>query len=109
MAAREDARDAAWRYAPEGVSKPEAQLHAYQVMPAEELFIVTRVIVDVPACNMPGPPVSRVICDVCGEGVNDRREVVEDGLTMCIACARGAYYVSVDEVAQPSTQPVRVV
>jgi formylmethanofuran dehydrogenase subunit E len=121
VAAREDARDAAWRYAPEGVSKPEgvgkpegvskkeAQLHAYQVMPAEELFIVTRVIVDVPACDMPGHPVSRVICDVCGEGVNDRREVIRDGLTMCIPCANGAYYVSFDAVARPSTQPVPVV
>ncbi len=108
VAAREDARDAAWRYAPDGVSKKEAQLHAYQVMPAEELFAIASVIVDVPAFDMPGHPISRVICDICGEGVNDRREVIEDGLTMCIACARGAYYVSVDEVAQPSTQPVRV-
>ncbi len=109
VAAREDARDAAWKYAPEGASKKEAQLHAYQVMPAEELFAVMQVIVDVPAFDMPGHPVSRVICDVCGEGVNDRREVIEDGLTMCIPCAHGAYYVSFDEVAQPSTQPVRVV
>ncbi len=109
VAAREDARDAAWRYAPEGVSKPEAQLHAYQVMPAEELFTVTRVIVDVPAFDMPGHPVSRVICDVCGEGVNDRREVIQDGLTMCIPCAHGAYYVSFDAEAQPSTEPLGVV
>ena len=109
VAAREDARDAAWRYAPEGVSKKEAQLHAYQVMPAEELFAVTPVIVDVPAFDMPGHPVSRVICDVCGEGVNDGREMIQDGLTMCIPCAHGAYYVSIDAVAQPSAQPVRVV
>ena len=109
VAAREDSRDAAWRYAPEGVSKKEAQLHAYQVMPAEELFAVTQVIVDVPAFDMPGHPVSRVICDVCGEGVNDRREVIEDGLTMCIACARGAYYVGFDELAQPSMEPLGVV
>ncbi len=115
VVAREDARDAAWRYAPDGVSKPEgvskkeAQLHAYQVMPAEELFAVTRVIVEVPACDMPGRPVSRVICDVCGEGVNDRREVIQEGLTMCIPCARGAYYVSLDAGAQPSTEPLGVV
>ncbi len=114
VAAREDASDAAWRYVPEGVGKPEVsrkevQLHAYQVMPVEELFSVTRVMVDVPASDMPGPPVSRVICDVCGEGVNDRREVIRDGLTMCIPCAQGAYYVSFDAVARPSTQPVRVV
>ncbi len=109
VAAREDARDAAWRYAPEGVSKREAQLHAYQVMPAEELFAVRSVIVDVPAFDMPGHPLSRVICDVCGEGVNDRREVIQDGRTMCIPCAHGAYYVSVDAVAQPSTEPLGVV
>jgi len=40
----------------------------------------------------PGRPTSRVTCEHCGEGINDRREVVRDGQILCRACAHGAYY-----------------
>jgi formylmethanofuran dehydrogenase subunit E len=33
-----------------------------------------------------------VSCDECGEGVNDRREIVREGRTLCRACAGDAYY-----------------
>ena len=90
--ARDDSRERSWGYALPGASKKDAQLQAYRVMPDEELFIVTTVKLQVPEEDMPGHPVSRVICGHCGEGINDRREVERDGRMLCRACAFGGYY-----------------
>jgi formylmethanofuran dehydrogenase subunit E len=89
--ARDDARERAWAYACPGASKKEAQLQAYSEMPDEELFVATPVHLQVPDEDLPGHPLSRVICSNCGEGVNDRREIEQDGSTLCRACAFGAY------------------
>lgn len=99
VAAREDSRDRAWRYAPPGASKKEAQLHAYRVMPDDELFTVAPVRVTVAPTDMPGHPLSRVLCDQCGEGINDGREVRAGDRVLCRACAHGAYY-------RPLSQPL---
>lgn len=82
---------------PEIESKYERQLRAYKVLPEEELFKVEKVAVKVSAEDRPGRPVSRVICDTCGEGINDRREVRRENRTLCRACAGEAYYVRVDD------------
>ena len=58
----------------------------------EELFKIERVSVRVPEQDQPGRPVSRVFCDECGEGINDRREVVREERTLCRACAGEAYF-----------------
>ena len=92
VVARDDSRDAAWKYAPPGLDRKEAQLHAYKAMPDHELFTLTPVHVDVPGHELPGRPVSRVACRSCGEGVTDRREIVQNGRVLCRACAHGAYY-----------------
>ncbi len=90
--AREDARDHVGRYVPADLSKSDVQCKAYKVMPDEELFVVQEVVVNIPAHDRPGRPMSRVICALCGEGVNDRREVHLKGQVLCRACAQGAYY-----------------
>ena len=105
VVAREDSRDRAWLYAPVGADPRDAQKRAYRTMPDAELFDVMRVLVDVPEWDMPGHPTSRVICESCGEGVNDRREVVMGGRTLCVPCAHGAYYVRLDVAAEPIPQP----
>lgn len=96
VVAREDAREAAWGYAPAGLDKKWTQMHAYRVMPDAELFTVARVQLAVPLEDLPGRPRRRVTCEACGEGVNDGREVLRDGLTLCRACATGAYYRAFD-------------
>ena len=96
VVARDDSREAASQYAPEGLSRKEAQTHAYRVMPDDKLFNIMEVRVEIPAHDLPGPPVSRVTCEACGEGVNDRREILAEGRTLCLACAYGAYYTTVD-------------
>ncbi len=73
-------------------TKKEQQLEAYKTLPDEDLFRWQRVRVSLPDADKPGHPLARVLCDECGEGINDHREVARDGLTLCRACAGERYY-----------------
>ncbi len=101
VVALESARERARHYTPPELEKHQAELRAYQQMPDEELFNVYPVLVEIPEFDQPGHPLRRVECARCGEGINDGREVVRDGETLCRACASGAYYERVDAFAQP--------
>lgn len=92
VVAREEARDLAPRYASDEKNKYEQQRMAYRVMPEEELLSFEEVKVTIPPEDMPGSPISRVVCDKCGNTVVDMREVVVDGATLCRPCAVGAYF-----------------
>ncbi|MEJ2560418.1 MAG: FmdE family protein [Anaerolineae bacterium] len=92
IVARDDARDRVARYAESGMEKYQAQAHGYRLMPNEELFVVQEVLVEIPAWDRPGRPISRVFCSSCGEGVNDRREIQINSEVLCRACAYGSYY-----------------
>lgn len=92
VVAREDAREKASLYSRPELTKYEVEVAAYKAMTDEELFHVERVQVNIPMEDMPGPPLRRVICDQCGEGVNDSREVEVEGKVLCHACAYGSYY-----------------
>jgi formylmethanofuran dehydrogenase subunit E len=92
VVALDSARDAADRAFPEIENRYARQLRAYKLLPDADLFKVERVAVEVPVEDQPGRPVSRVLCEECGEGVNDRREVTSDGRTLCRACAGNSYY-----------------
>src|ERR1044071_1204042 len=92
VVALDASREAADRCFPDIASKYERQLQAYKRLPDEELFKGERVAVQVPVEDQPGRPVSRVGCDECGEGINDRREVRRDGRPLCRACAGDAYF-----------------
>jgi formylmethanofuran dehydrogenase subunit E len=65
---------------------------AYRRLSEEALFDVQPVEVDLNIHDRPGKPTERVICVVCGEEVNDHRQVEGDDGPMCRACAGGAYY-----------------
>ena len=92
VVALDTSRETADRIFPEIENRYERQLVAYKQLPDEELFKVERVEVNVPTQDQPGRPVSRVLCDNCGEAINDRREVIRDEQTLCRACAGDAYY-----------------
>jgi formylmethanofuran dehydrogenase subunit E len=92
VVALDSSREAADCAFPEIHGKYERQLHAYKLLPEEELFKVERVRVELPPQDQPGRPVSRVQCVECGEGINDRREVSRDGRILCRACAGEAYF-----------------
>ncbi len=69
-----------------------AQMQAYQVMPDEEMFTVTPVVLKTPIAAIVSRPGMRVNCDLCGEEIMNEREVKQNGLTLCRACAAQAYY-----------------
>jgi formylmethanofuran dehydrogenase subunit E len=100
VVALESARERAQEYAGGELEKHQAQLAAYQQMSDEELFNIYPVAVAIPEFDKPGHPLRRVECMRCGEGINDGREIVRDGETLCRACASGAYYQSVDALAR---------
>lgn len=79
-------------YMPESSNRWQAQLHAYQVMPDEELFTVTPVALTVSLDEILSKHGLRVLCELCGEEVMNAREETVDGKVVCRACARGAYY-----------------
>jgi formylmethanofuran dehydrogenase subunit E len=93
IVARDESRTLADELHPGVSSKKERQMLTYREALAEELFKVESVQLDVKALDMPGRPIKRVTCELCGEGINDGREIL-DALNrkVCRACAFGAYY-----------------
>lgn len=92
IVALDSSREAADKAFPEIENKYQRQLQAYKILPEESLFKTERVKVTVPAQDQPGRPISRVACEVCGEGINDHREVIKDDRVLCRACAGQSYY-----------------
>ncbi len=90
--ARDDAREKAREYFPDIDDRYRGQLKAYKIMTDQELFDVMPVRVSVRPEDRPGRPQSRVVCEECGESVQDRRDVQEGGRVLCRACTGGAYY-----------------
>ncbi len=97
----EESRDLAMLYAPPGLTKREAQLHSYQVMPDAVMFRVQEVKVDLSEFDLPGPTRRKATCIQCGQVVRDQREVEKHGQTLCRPCALGAYFFSPQEIAWP--------
>jgi formylmethanofuran dehydrogenase subunit E len=73
--------------------KKERQFRAYSEALDEELFKVERVQVKYTEMDAPGRPRSRVSCSMCGEGINDGREVSgQGGVLVCRPCSGESYY-----------------
>jgi formylmethanofuran dehydrogenase subunit E len=62
-------------------------------IPDNELVTLQEVTVNIPETDLPGPPVRKAVCSVCGERVMDRREVHDRGKIFCRGCANGKYYM----------------
>jgi len=94
IAARESSKQRARDLYPDIADKNRQQMHAYREMADGELFTEQWVAVTVEPREMPGYKSARIVCAVCGEGINYDREVERDGQTLCLGCAEGArrYY-----------------
>ena len=92
IAARESSKARARQLYPEIENKNQQQMRAYREMPDEELFAAEWVKVELPPEEFPGYKGERIVCDVCGEGINFRREVRRDGKIYCRACSGEKYY-----------------
>jgi formylmethanofuran dehydrogenase subunit E len=74
------------------VEKTLAKLAA---IPDSQLVTLEEATVNIPKTDLPGEPILKAVCAVCGERVMDGREVKRGGNTYCRGCADGAYYQKV--------------
>jgi formylmethanofuran dehydrogenase subunit E len=87
-----DIRRRAYLYALDETRHYFAQMQAYQTMRDEEMFTITEVQLTASIEDIVSHPGIRVDCDVCGEEIMNEREVKQNGLTLCRACAGDSYY-----------------
>jgi formylmethanofuran dehydrogenase subunit E len=92
LAPRLDVRQRALAYAPAELCHYSAQLHAYQIMPDDELLSSQPVQIGKALQDWLGRPGLRVNCAQCGEEIINEREILVSGITLCRACAGQAYY-----------------
>jgi formylmethanofuran dehydrogenase subunit E len=91
IAARESSKEIARNMFPD-MTKDAGQQKAYAELSEDVLFDKRWVKVEVKAHDLPGYKGPRVVCAECGEGINFGREVLQDGRTLCRACAGETYY-----------------
>lgn len=94
IAAKETSKQAAKDLFPE-LPREQGQQKAYAQLSDDVLFSREWVKVEIHAEDLPGFKGPRVVCAECGEGINFKREVIQDGRTLCRACAGDRYYDSV--------------
>ena len=87
-----DIRQRAGNYATDEPRHYFAQMQAYQIMQDEEMFTITDVQLVTSVEEIVSRPGVRVNCDVCGEEIMNEREVKQQGLILCRACAGNSYY-----------------
>jgi formylmethanofuran dehydrogenase subunit E len=91
IAAKESSKEIARNMFPD-MTKDAGQQKAYAELSEEVLFDKKWVKVEVKAHDLPGYKGPRVVCAECGEGINFAREVLQNGRTLCRACAGDTYY-----------------
>lgn len=91
IAAKESSKQVASEMFPELV-KDAGQQKAYAALSDEVLFDKQWVKVDVPPEDLPGFKGPRVVCAECGEGINFKREVIQNSRTLCRSCVGECYY-----------------
>jgi formylmethanofuran dehydrogenase subunit E len=84
-------RTRAGDYAPTSPNRWQAQLEAYQVMPAEELLSSCEIELLIDLKALIARPGVRVNCDSCGEEILNQREVILDDKVFCRGCTGGGY------------------
>src|ERR1700721_4267111 len=92
IAARESSKNLARQMHPEIADKNQQQMLAYREISDDDLFALQWVKVDLRPEEFPGYKSERVVCEVCGEGINFRREVRTADKVLCRACAGARYY-----------------
>jgi formylmethanofuran dehydrogenase subunit E len=96
IAAKESSKALADEMHPEAGDKNSRQMLAYREMGDDDLFITQWVKVELPPEEFPGYKGERVVCGLCGEGINFRREVHRRGKVLCRACAGERYYEPIE-------------
>jgi formylmethanofuran dehydrogenase subunit E len=93
VSAKESSKALARQMHPEIQSKNQQQMLAYREFPADDLFTVRWVKVELPPEELPGYKGERIVCAECGEGINFQREVRRNGTILCRSCAGESYFI----------------
>lgn len=103
VVARESSKQKARAMFPDLEDKNRQQMAAYRVLDDADLFDRQWVRVDLPPEEFPGYKGNRVVCEQCGEGINFRREVRQNGRLLCRSCAGDRYYAALEgsEASEP--------
>ncbi|MDR0540023.1 MAG: FmdE family protein [Spirochaetaceae bacterium] len=73
-----------------------ADMRAYfAALTDDELFKVEHVAVEISPFDLPGKPVQKATCALCGEIVTDCRHIEQNGKTVCRNCAGQSYYTQI--------------
>ena len=75
----------------------EEMIERVRKTPAEELFKVNKVKIELSTSEMPGKPHTTAFCSICGEKVSDGRHKLIGGKPVCISCAEGSYYELIED------------
>jgi len=92
VAARESSKTLARQMHPEIENKNGQQMLAYREISDDDLFTTQWVKVELPPEEFPGYKGERIVCEICGEGINFRREVRREGKVLCRGCTGECYY-----------------
>jgi formylmethanofuran dehydrogenase subunit E len=92
ISAKESSKHLARDVHPELADKNRQQMLAYRAMSDSDLFDLQWVKVEIGPEDMPGYKGERIVCEQCGEGINFRREVRQEGRILCRSCAGERYY-----------------
>jgi formylmethanofuran dehydrogenase subunit E len=92
LAAKESSKALARQMHPELEDKNRQQMLAYREMDPNDLFTTQWVRVRLPAEEFPGYKGERVVCELCGEGINYRREILRESKVLCKSCAGECYF-----------------
>lgn len=71
----------------------EAYLAGYQQLPTNELLNYQSVCLSTPLESIISKEGLKAACSQCGDEIINQREVIQNGITFCRACAGSAYYV----------------
>jgi formylmethanofuran dehydrogenase subunit E len=91
IAAKESSKQAARELFPE-LPREDGQQRAYAQLSEEILFSREWVKVQIQPADLPGFKGPRIVCAECGEGINFKREVLQNGRSVCRSCAGEKYY-----------------
>lgn len=109
IAALESSRQRARDLYPNIENKNQQQMLAYRELPDSDLFHEEWVAVPIHPREMPGYKSTRIVCELCGEGINYDREVHHAEKILCQACAapHSRYYqpLSPEELAANPAAP----
>jgi formylmethanofuran dehydrogenase subunit E len=95
IAAKESSKALARQMHPEIPDKNQQQMLAYREISDDDLFTMQWVKVALPPEEFPGYKGDRVVCEMCGEGINFRREVRAREKVLCRSCAGESYYEAI--------------